>query len=492
MIMKKPRAIIAVPSFCDFYATPHRLSALGSIIVKNILQDQGWEAYLSQFPLATKQSLALPSSFSHLRPYLLPNEYGPTAFFSRYHRFGPSPKQCANAILAQNPDAVFLSCFAFAYADDTLALAKHIKKLRATTPVYVGGPGVSVLPEYFQRHVYIDAVICGEAESSLADFLSSGTTSESTISDDASMSIQPRVAIAAKNSPHNVLWLTTSLSRGCPYKCTFCANHLTQGHQFRKIDPAVFLDKLARFPRNGPVHMNFEDDNILMDREYFFEILTGVRHVCPHVSFSAENGMDYNLLDGDTLDRLINFGFKQFNLSMASCSPAILKNTQRHGDLQHLQAILARLNQLKIPAIVYFICGLKSDTIETVIDNLLFLFRQPARVGISLFYPVPGLPGFEESHAFLTTNSHLCTGSAAYPWSGSLTTPQMVTAFRLARYINLSKNERPSSLDRELFTHIQREKKLYTFQRKNKERLMVRPPGLDRAMEASFFEMSSN
>jgi len=490
--MKKRKAAIAVPSFCDFYATPHRLSALGSIIVERMLQDRGWETHLSQFPLTTKQSHALPSSFSHLKPCLLSNEYGPTAFFSGFHRFGPSPGQCADLIGAQNPDAVFLSCFAFAYAGDTVALARHIKKLRSSLPVYVGGAGVSVLPEYFRSQACIDAVIEGQAEYTLANFLSSGKTNGPANGEAASRSVQPRVAVAARRSHKNVLWLTTSLSRGCPRKCSFCANHLTQGRQFRTIALSDFVHELAAFPQDSPVHMNFEDDNILMDREFFIETLAVVKQMFPQVSFSAENGIDYNLLGRNTLDRLIDYGFKQFNLSMASCSPEILKDAQRHGDLQHLQAILKRLNQRNIPAIVYFICGLKSDTVETVIENLIFLYRQTVRVGISLFYPVPGLPGFEDPHTFLNADSHLCTGSAAFPWTGSLTTSQMVTAFRLARYINFVKNRRHTISERELLTRIQLENKLYTFQHANNGRRIVRPPGLDQDMERLFFETISS
>jgi len=486
--MKTGKAAVAVPSFCDFYATPHRLSALGAIIVKKELQDQGWQTQLSQFPLSAKETLALPASLSYLRPYLLPDELGPTAFFTRYHRFGPSPDRCARAILAQNPDAVFLSCFAFAYADDTVALARQIKKLHPSTPVFVGGAGVSVLPEYFQGQACIDAAIGGEAESALIHFLSRGAPHKDINRDTNRHSLQPRVAIAAQKYPKNVLWLTTSLSRGCPRKCTFCANHLTQGRLFRKIDPSDLMKELATFPQDGPVHINFEDDNILVDREFFFEILTAVKQAIPHVSFSAENGMDYSFLDMDTLHRLIDFGFKQFNLSMASCSPEILKDARRPGDLRQLKDILKRLNQLKVPAIVYFICGLAADTTDTVIENLSFLVKQPVRAGISLFYPVPGLPGFEDPHMFMSADSHLCTGSAAFPWTGSLTTSQMVTAFRMARFGNLAKKKRQTSADRELLTRIHRKKKLFTFRRKNKMHQMVRPPGLDHHMEAAFFE----
>ncbi len=113
----------------------------------------------------------MPTSHSHLESSLIPGEFGPTAFFSRYQRFGPSPKDSAALILAEKPDAVFISCFAFAYADDTLSLAGHLKKQDTSIPVYVGGAGVSVLPDYFEREESIDGVIAGEAEAALPDFL---------------------------------------------------------------------------------------------------------------------------------------------------------------------------------------------------------------------------------------------------------------------------------------------------------------------------------
>ena len=169
--MKRPKAAVVVPSICDFYTTPQRLAALGEKIVATILQNAGWDTRWLHFPKAGKRTLQLPPVLSHLKPYLMPGEFGPTAFFSKYHRFGPSPHAAAGTILAGRPEAVFLSCFAFAYADDTLALARHLKDQCPSLPVFAGGAGVSVLPEYFLVDGSIDAVIPGEAEHALLAFL---------------------------------------------------------------------------------------------------------------------------------------------------------------------------------------------------------------------------------------------------------------------------------------------------------------------------------
>jgi len=486
--LKKPKAVIVTPSLCDFYTTSHRLSALGAKVVENILRREGWDTRLLNFPKTGKQTLSLPPSHTHLKPYLIPGEFGPTSFFSRYQRFGPSPEDGASIILAENPDVVCLSCFAFAYADDTLSLARHIKEQQPSIPVYVGGAGVSVLPDYFKASQHIDAVIAGEAESTLTAFLSGnrdpgfsgGPSNQNPVGIDFS--------IATTGSSRNGLWLTTALSRGCPRKCRFCANHLTHGRVFRTVPIDTFLSALQKFPKDTPLHINFEDDNLLLDKDYFFAVLQAIRKRFPRVDFSAENGMDYLLLDMDTLDRLLALGFRQLNLSMASLSPSILKDAHRQGDTQQLQEVLGYLSRKNIPSITYFICGLKQDTPDSVLENIHFIARQPTRMGISLFYPVPGLPGFTDTQAFFESDSHLCTGSAAFPWSGSLTTPQMITAFRMARFVNFAKKTEYASHELDLLQQIQKNRKLYTFQRKGKQKTMLRPPGLDIEMEKTFFE----
>jgi len=478
-----------IPSLTDFYTTAHRLSALGARIVETILQRQGWETQLLNFPKTGKHTLAMPASLSHLETCLVPGEFGPTAFFSRYQRFGPSPEDSAALVLAEIPDAVFISCFAFAYADDTLSLAKHLKKQDPSVPLYVGGAGVSVFPEYFEREKSIDGVIPGEAESALTEFLGANPTPDDTTTSLLDSPDNMGFSIAASKPSKKGQWLTTTLSRGCPRKCRFCANHLTHGRVFRTVPIDAFLSVLDTFPKDVPLHINFEDDNLLLDKDYLFAILEAIRNQFPRVDFSAENGMDYLLLDVDTVDRLIALGFRQFNLSMASLSPSILKNSLRQGDPGHLQTILRYLNQKNIPSITYFICGLKQDTPDTILENIHFLSRQSTLLGISLFYPVPGLPGFRDMQPFFDADSHLCTGSAAFPWTGSLTTAQMITAFRLARFVNFTKKKGCPPQEHDLLSRIQNERKLYTFQRRGRQKSMIRPPELDRDMEKNFFKI---
>ncbi len=93
-------------------------------------------------------------------------------------------------------------------------------------------------------------------------------------------------------------------------------------------------------------------------------------------------------------------GLEKFNLSLASIDPEILETEKRPLLLEHYKEIVGTIASRNIPCITYFICGFKNDTKETIARTLAFLADQPVTIGISLFYPVPGIHGFENLKIF--------------------------------------------------------------------------------------------
>ena len=56
-----------------------------------------------------------------------------------------------------------------------------------------------------------------------------------------------------------------------------------------------------------------------------------------------------------------------------------------------------------------------------------------------MFYSVPGLPDFSDTAYFRNIAPGLLRGSSAYPWNSSLSTEELITAFRISRTLNLFK-----------------------------------------------------
>ncbi len=505
------RACVVVPPITDFYLTPHRFSALGARIAAEILRRAGWEVTLLVFPMmenfARGKPVSLPPWLGHLEEVLLPDERGPLSFFTRFKRFGPPADLCADLILAESPGVVFLSLFAFAYADDAKQLAATLKRRSPGLHVVIGGAGATVAPWYFREEAGgVDEIIAGEAESALLEW--TGATRESGESPrlEIALAVQSRyrgssavsrsmkigsAAAGARNAGR--IAVTTMLSRGCPKQCAFCANHLCHGREFRLVPPDQVLAAFEQVPAGSEITVNFEDDNILFVRSYFLEILGRLKHRYGTPRFSAENGLDYTLLDVATVRSLVDLGFVQFNLSLGSADPELLERNRRPHQINRLRETLQEISRMGRPAVTYFICGLPGDTPRSVVESLLLISGLPTRSGISLFYPVPGLPGFEDPALFGSVPAGLCAGSSAFPWTGALTTSQMVTAFRLSRLLNLRHDATNGRIPRavpenELLEAVRTEKRLLTVESGADGLRTVAPPGIDRDMEKLFFD----
>ncbi len=151
-------ASIAIPPVFDFYFTRHRFSGLGSEILANILRENGCAVQLFNFPLQKKKGrqLRLPKELEHLKPHITANEDGGLSFFTRYQCFGQPLSECADQVIASAPDIVFISCFAFCYADAALELASQIRAITPEMPVAIGGAEINAYPDFFIGNPNID------------------------------------------------------------------------------------------------------------------------------------------------------------------------------------------------------------------------------------------------------------------------------------------------------------------------------------------------
>lgn len=457
--------MVAVPPLRDFYRTTHRHSALGARIVQQILLEHGWSTSFFNFPEYGKRGLPLPlpGELSYLSPFLIPEEKGGLSFFTRFQHFGPSFSDCGEMIIREKPDILFLQCFAFCYADETLALAREVFSRDPGIKICIGGPGAAVLPAYFIRDGCVSTVFLGEIEDSLPGFLK-GEYSEEIIQSNPG-TIYPSFAVCRETKSSRQI--AVSLTRGCPKSCRFCSVHLSQGRKFRKAEISSVEKMADSMPKDKRAIINIEDDNILADMDYCLEILALFRKYMPLTEFWGENGIDYTFLDKNRVMALYEAGMSRFNLSLGTLQASGRKEEARPGGVGKYEGILETLNSLGVPVTTYFICGLRSDTPETIAETLLYLAAKPTLLGISLFYAVPGLPDFTNKTQFLSQPPRLGMSSSAYPWNGSLTTEESVTAFRLSRFINLLKKPSKTGDEKKLISIILKTGRLHTLIKEN-------------------------
>lgn len=448
------RCAVVVPPIEDFYYTPHRGSFLGAHIVARILKSLGYLVDLYIFPNTKKpRIIQIPDELRYLKDFIIDGEVGPFSYFTTYKRFGPDYKKAAELILLNSPDLVFISCFAFCYTKSTIRVAEEITKKDKNIKIIVGGAGVSVFPEYFENTGLFYSVLTKEAEIAIPEFFGR----------DVRFDLIPSV-VNTKNTKR-VSYFSTYLTRGCPKNCGFCSVALVHGRKLREVDSNLLMDILPDEDNSKIFLFNFEDDNVLLKKESFFEVLQKIKSRYSKVLFSCENGIDYRELDIDTLQTMINLGFRQFNLSIVNVNKRILLEQKRTFLRDKFIELVDYLKEQDIETIVYFIAGFRGESWKDSIKNLIFLAQlgERVRVGLSVFYPVPGILGFEEKGFFLDKSPYLLCSSSAYPWNNSLTTQDFITLFRLARVINFLKRPIIENESYYVVKKIIREKRLYTF-----------------------------
>lgn len=481
------RAAVVVPPIKDFYFTPHRGSFLGARTVAAVFERAGHHVDLFPFPVSGKMKpIPLPPELAHLEPFLLPREAGPTSFFTTYRRFGPPIPLCADRIIASRPHVVLISSIAYCYLQEAIDLAVALRRRKPNVRIVGGGPGIACAAERVRETGAFDALVVGEVEGAVEDVLERRTDDSCAVLS-AVVPEQPLFVPYVRRTKHRS-FVSVQLSRGCSHGCEFCSTHLLFGRRVRRTPPTIVAESLAELDLPPPVHVNIEDDNIMLDRGYAFEIFEAIRSRWPEATFSAENGLDYRALRSTDIDALCAVGFSAFNFTVATTDDEVLERQRRSGDPDHLYRLLRTAADLGVPSVTYFICGLAGDSPATVTRTLSALAAAPTRVGISPFYPVPGLAGYESMARDASVPPRLTAGSSAYPWTGALSTAQIVTAFRFSRLVNLAKRRKRPREEDELLRRCFAERRLLTMLRVGGGLDVARPPGLDEELERGFFD----
>jgi hypothetical protein len=130
--MRFMNAAVVIPPVEDFYFSPRRFASLGALKGAEILNKAGFTAKIFDFTKGHNHKIELPEQLRYLKKYALPGEKGSCSFFTSYTHFGYDTDKCASIIAAENYNIVFVSLFAYCYADSAIAFAKSLKKTQQT------------------------------------------------------------------------------------------------------------------------------------------------------------------------------------------------------------------------------------------------------------------------------------------------------------------------------------------------------------------------
>ena len=419
--------------------------------------------------LATSRSREIQrtSEMAYLDDYYGKPDVSPFALFHKFRHYGLGFERIGEAAARSGAFLVGISSLFTAYAEEALKTAEAVRRHQPRCGIVLGGHHPTELPERVMECDSVDYVLRGEGEVSmplLARALQSGSPVDNVPgivvrNSSGALQLSPpaimdRLDDFASPAVHLIDGAyyrrrgrgsaVVVASRGCPMKCSYCSMGATSYGKYRRrsVDAVLREVESAVFER-GAGFIDFEDENIALDRGWFLELLSGIRERCggADVELRAMNGLFPPTLDGEVIHAMKDAGFRALNLSLGSTSPEQLKRFRRLDVRESFEDALHWAEHYGLGAVGYIIVGAPGQSPQDSLADLLYLAGRRVLAGVSVYYPSPGSADYDRcARSGLLPASTSLMRSTAFPLSDTTTRQESVTLLRLGRILNFMKS----------------------------------------------------
>jgi radical SAM superfamily enzyme YgiQ (UPF0313 family) len=296
-------------------------------------------------------------------------------------------------------DLVAISTFS-AQIFEAYAIADRLR--RCGTRVAMGGLHVTALPDEAARHA--DYVVIGEGENVWPEVVAAAERGDGPrcfdAADFAPVDVSrlpvPRYDLLG-DRPYNRF--TVQATRGCPWRCDFCASNVMLGRPYRKrpIEHVVRDIQAIRQLRDHPF-IEFADDNTFVHKEWGKELCRGLAPL--HVRWFTET--DVTVADDEELLALMrSAGCRQVLIGLESPERTALEGLELRTNFKARRGsryadAVRTIQSHGITVNGCFVLGLDAHTPETFREILEFSVASSLYdVQITILTPFPGTPLYE-------------------------------------------------------------------------------------------------
>lgn len=177
-------------------------------------------------------------------------------------------------------------------------------------------------------------------------------------------------SVGAKQNPSDYILS----SRGCPYQCIFCADHLVHGRKFRFRSPESIIQEVEEIYKRGARDWDFVDDNftLISERVEKFCDLMIEKGLNKEMSWRCSNGIRVDRINPGLLKKMKEAGCYMVSLGIESGNEEILKNMKKSTDLQKVRQAVEWCKKAGIETRGLFMFGNLGEDRKTMQDTIDF------------------------------------------------------------------------------------------------------------------------
>ena len=310
--------------------------------------------------------------------------------FSRYglpeEIFLEQLKKCSQ------PAAILVTSFMTYWYLGPKRVVELCREIFPATPVILGGIYASLMPQHAKDKVKPDHIVTGPGEIQIVELLSSLIEGAPSLTDrEKSLDDFPFPAFDLYTK---LDYLPIMTSRGCPYRCTFCATDIISGQYAQRSAESVFTELSENVKRFQVKDIAFYDDALLLNKnQRLIPILEKVISSGLNLRFHTPNGLHAKQIDKELARLFRESGFSTIRLSFET------KNPQRFADMKNkvspddiIQAVdnLEKAGYARNVLETYIMMGLPGQFFEEIYESILFAHSLGIKVRLASFSPIPG------------------------------------------------------------------------------------------------------
>ncbi len=194
------------------------------------------------------------------------------------------------------------------------------------------------------------------------------------------------------------VWLPYQSSRGCPHRCSFCINIVTDNQVWHVKSAQKVVDEVQTLiERHGLTHLRIIDDNFFVDPRRVKAICESFIENDFNITWDAECRVDYfneKHVNDEILGLCVKSGLIELTLGCESGAERVLNLMKKDIKAAHTVTCVEQCHKHGIIPRCSFITGIPGETREEMLEtaNLINKLREiePAMaVGVATFRPYP-------------------------------------------------------------------------------------------------------
>jgi radical SAM superfamily enzyme YgiQ (UPF0313 family) len=193
----------------------------------------------------------------------------------------------------------------------------------------------------------------------------------------------------AWTSAHGFFSLNMVSSRGCPYRCNWCAKPL-YGNNYHVRSARLLAEEMHHLKRAfAPDQIWFADDIFALSARWTREFADAVDALDAHIPFKMQSRCD--LMTRDTVADLARAGCGEVWMGVESGSQKILDAMEKDLRVEDVHRARQNLRAHGIRACYFLQFGYPGEDWDDIQSTIQMVREtRPDEIGVSVAYPLPG------------------------------------------------------------------------------------------------------